>query len=125
MAERKIVLYKHYFNEFYVTLTDDVRNKLNNVLKLVKIADKIPSKFFKSITSIKGLFEIRMEWNNNAYRVFCCFDRGNIIVLFQGFLKKTQKTPKAQLEMAEKLMKEYFDEQTNIEEQTYGQGKKR
>lgn len=113
MANRQIIFYKHYFNEFYIELKDDVRTKLNEVMKLVKIADQIPVKFFRVIKNVKGLYEIRMEWEGNTYRVFCCFDKGNLVVLFQGFHKKSQKTPQSQIIMAEKLMKEYFNNKDN------------
>lgn len=113
MANRQIIFYKHYFNEFYVDLSEEARRKLNEVLKLVKIAEKIPIKFFKIIKTVKGLYEIRMEWEGNIYRVFCCFDKGNIVVLFQGFQKKSQKTPPSQIDLAKKLMQEYFDNKEN------------
>lgn len=62
---------------------------------------------------VKGLFEIRVEYESNIYRIFCCFDKGNLVVLFNGFQKKAQKTLKKELEKAEKIMKEYFEEQKN------------
>ena len=113
VANRQIIFYKHYFNEFYTELTEDVRTKLNNVMKLVKTADRIPVKFFRIINTVKGLYEIRMEWQGNIYRVFCCFDKGNIVVLFQGFQKKSQKTPQSQIDLAKKLMNEYFNDKEN------------
>ena len=113
MANRQIKFYKHYFNEFYVGLALDVRTKLNNVMTLIKTADMIPAKFFRTINTVKGLYEIRMEWQGNIYRVFCCFDKGNIVVLFQGFQKKSQKTPQSQIETAKKLMNEYFNDKQN------------
>jgi phage-related protein len=57
-----------------------------------------------------GLYEIRMEYGKNIYRIFCCFDKGNIVVLFNGFQKKSQKTPSSEIEKALKIKKEYFDE---------------
>lgn len=68
----------------------------------------IPSKFLRSIEGRKGLFEIRIEHDNNIYRIFCCFDEGDLVILFNGFQKKTQKTPLDQLDKAEALMKKYF-----------------
>ena len=59
-----------------------------------------------------GLWEIRTQVGNNIYRVFCCFDKGNLVILFSGFQKKTQKTPKKEIEKAQRLKKEYFDEKT-------------
>ena len=70
----------------------------------------IPVKYLKSIEGRKGLFEIRVEQGNNIYRVFCCFDEGNLVILFNGFQKKSQKTPLEQLDKAEALMKKYFDQ---------------
>jgi phage-related protein len=63
----------------------------------------------KSIEGVKGLYEIRIEYNSNIYRVFCCFDKGDLVVLFNAFQKKTQKTPSGEIERAERLMNEYFE----------------
>ena len=68
------------------------------------ILERVPAKFFKSIEGIKGLFEIRIEYESNIYRIFCCFDKGNLVVLFNGFQKKTQKTPTKELNKAETIM---------------------
>jgi len=70
--------------------------------------DKIPEKFLKHLEGTDGLYEIRIEAGSNIFRIFCCFDRGNLVVLLNGFHKKTQKTPKREIELAEKLKKEYF-----------------
>ena len=59
-----------------------------------------------------GLYEIRIEFKTNIYRIFCCFDEGQLVVLFNGFQKKTQKTPKNELEKGKKLMKKYFESKT-------------
>ena len=60
--------------------------------------------------SIKdGLFELRIEWQSNIYRIFFCFDEGQIVILFNGFQKKTQKTPDKEIDKALKLKKEYYE----------------
>ena len=87
------------------------------VLTLIMMVKEIPDKFLKAINGRPGLFEIRVEHGNNIYRVFCCFDEGNLVILFNGFQKKTQKTPKEQLDKAEALMKKYFNQ---IKEQNNG-----
>ncbi len=79
----------------------------------MRTIDRVPRKFLDHITGTNGLYEIRVEVGSNIYRIFCCFDKENLIILFNGFQKKTQKTPKQELELAEKLQKEYF-EQKNI-----------
>ena len=60
------------------------------------------------MTSYDGLFEILIEYQSNIYRIFCCFDQGQLVILFNGFQKKTQKTPKIEIEKAMKLKQEYF-----------------
>ena len=66
-------------------------------------------KFLKHLSGTEGLYEIRIEVKSNIYRIFCCFDKGKLVILFNGFQKKSQKTPKAELEKALKLMAEYFE----------------
>ena len=108
---REIVFYKDYFDDFFEHLTDKVKDKVDEVLFMMTIIERVPTKFFKSIESVKGLFEIRVEYESNIYRIFCCFDKGNLVVLFNGFQKKTQKTPTKEISKAEKIMEEYFNEQ--------------
>lgn len=109
---REIVFYKNYFDDFFEPLSQKVKDKIDEVLFMFTIIERIPTKFFKSIEGIKGLFEIRIEYKSNIYRIFCCFDKGDLVVLFHGFQKKTQKTPKQELNKAQKIMQEYFSEQS-------------
>ena len=78
---------------------------------MMTIIERVPTKFFKSIEGVKGLFEIRIEYESNIYRIFCCFDKRNLVILFNGFQKKTQKTPTKELAKAQKIMEEYYNEQ--------------
>jgi len=105
---REIKLFKSYFKDFYVAQSDSVRNKINYVLRLIETQSVIPSKFFRIIEGSDGIYEIRVEKGGNIFRIFCCFDGGALIVLFHGFQKKTQKTPKDQVKRAEAIKKEYF-----------------
>lgn len=109
MAKREIIFYKHYFNEFYVAQTDKVRKKIAQTLVWLQTLDRLPITILKSIEGKKGLFEIRVEFGGDIFRVFCCFDEGSLVILFNGFQKKTQKTPSGEIEKAERLMKEYFE----------------
>ena len=72
-------------------------------------ADRVPEKFLKHIEGQKGLYEVSIGAGNNIFRIFCCFDKGKVVVLFNGFQKKAQKTPKGEIELAVKLMNQYFD----------------
>ncbi len=109
MAKREIKFYKHYFNEFYVAQTDKVRKKIAQTLVWLQTLDRLPITILKSIEGKKGLFEIRVEFGGDIFRVFCCFDEGSLVILFNGFQKKAQKTPSGEIEKAERLMKEYFE----------------
>ena len=109
MANREIKFYKHYFNEFYVAQTDKVRKKIAQTLVWLQTLDRLPITILKSLEGKKGLFEIRIEFGGDIFRVFCCFDEGSLVILFNGFQKKTQKTPSGEIDKAERLMKEYFE----------------
>ncbi len=88
-----------------------MKSTIDEVLFMMTILERVPSKFFKSIEGTKGLFEIRVEYQSNIYRIFCSLDKGNLVILFNGFQKKTQKTPQTELAKAAKIMREYFNEQ--------------
>ncbi len=106
--ERQIIFHGHYFQEFYLKVNDTVKEKIGYVFGIIKTVDKVSEKFLKHIEGTDGLFEIRVEVGSTIYRIFCCFDRGNLIVLFNAFQKKTQKTPKKEIKLAEQLKTEYF-----------------
>ena len=109
---RKVVVFEDHFKEFRKTLDRDTLKKVYQVLTLIMTVPVIPAKFLKALTDRKGLWEIRIEQGSNIYRVFCCFDEANLVILFNGFQKKTQETPKAVLDKAEALMKKYFGQKT-------------
>lgn len=113
MAKRKVIFYKGYFQTFYNELDDKTRKKVLQVLTWIQSIDMIPISLMKSIKEVKGLYEIRVEYNSNIYRIFCCFDKGELVVLLNGFQKKSQKTPSSEIERAKKLMAEYFDTKNN------------
>ena len=110
---RRVIVFEDHFKEFKKTLNRETLKKLYQVLTLIMVVEVIPEKFLRAIEGRKGLYEIRIEQGRNIYRVFCCFDEGNLIILFNGFQKKTQKTPIRQLEKAEALMKRYFEQKNN------------
>lgn len=110
---REIKFYKDYFIDFYSKQNRKVQDKIEYVFKLVRHVERIPEKFFKYLTSTKGLYEIRIEYKSNIYRIFCFFDKGELVILLNGFQKKTKKTPKKEIELAERLRKEYYNEKEN------------
>ena len=107
---RDIFFYKDYYLDFFATLKPGVQKKFNWTLQLVATLDRVPEKYFKHLTGSTGLYEIRVEVGSDIYRVVSFFDKGQLVILLNGFQKKTQKTPKTEIELAEKLKKQYFDE---------------
>ena len=103
---RTISTYGKYFLDFYSELDTEVQEKIDYVFEIVKSIDVIPKRFFQHLED--GLFEIRIEFEGNIYRIFCFFDAGHLVILLNAFQKKTQKTPKQELELAKKLKKQYF-----------------
>lgn len=108
-SERHIIFHEKYFVDFYLEQTEKVQEKIEYVFKIIRTVQNVPKKFLDHITGTDGLYEIRIEFESNIYRIFCCFDKGNLVVLFNGFQKKTQKTPKKEIDMALKLKEEYFN----------------
>ena len=104
-----MIYFKNYYWDFFNAQPEKVKDKIDYVLFLVTVADRIPKKFFDQMTGYDGLFEIRIEFESNIYRIFCCFDEGNLVVLFNGYHKKTQKTPKQEIEKALRIKEEYFE----------------
>ncbi len=107
---RDIFYYKNYYLEFYETLKPNVKKKFNWTLQLISVLEKVPDKYFQHMTNSSGIFEIRVEVGSDIYRVFSFFDKDKLIVLVNGFQKKSQKTPQSEIELAERLKKQYFDE---------------
>ncbi|HMX04717.1 MAG TPA: type II toxin-antitoxin system RelE/ParE family toxin [Chitinophagales bacterium] len=106
---RRIVIYGNEFWDFYNKLPEKVKLRVDWTLDLVRSVEVIPEKYFKHIEST-DLYEVRVISGSNIYRIFCFFDKGKLIVLINGFQKKTQKTPKNEIERALRLKKQYYDQ---------------
>ena len=105
--KRRIITFGRYFGEFMEGLSAKEREKVDYGLVLLKTQDRLPTKFVKHIRD--GLYELRTEYNGNIYRVFFIFDEGNIVVLFNGFQKKTQKTPSSEITKALMIKDRYYE----------------
>jgi phage-related protein len=105
--ERKIIAFKRYYREFMQTLNAGEQRKIHYVLDMLATRERISAKFVKFIRD--GVYELRAEYESNIYRIFFIFDDGNIVVLFNGFQKKTQKTPESEIKKAIQLKDEYYE----------------
>ena len=110
--KRTIRVYRNHFWDFYNSRPKKVQDKIDRTIGLIRVLRIVPKKYFDHLTGSDGLWEIRTQVGNNIYRVFCCFDKGNLVILLSGFQKKSQKTPKKEIEKAQRLKKEYFDGKT-------------
>ena len=103
---RRVITYGGYFEAFMKTLTPEQRKKINYGLLLLKRVDRLPSKFVKFIED--GIYELRTEFEGNIFRTFFIFDNGYLVVLFNGFQKKTQRTPRSEIEKAKRIKEDYY-----------------
>jgi len=107
---RNVFYYRQYYLDFFAMLKPEVQRKFNWTLQLLATVDRVPEKYFKHLTGSSGLYKIRVEVGTDIYRVFSFFDKSKLIILVNGFQKKTPKTPKNELALAEQLKQQYFDE---------------
>ncbi len=107
---RKIIAYKQNFVEFYKSQEKKVQLKIEYVLDMVRIEKRVPKKFFKYLENTDGIYEVRVITTFKSIRILCFLDKGNLVVLTNCFIKKTQKTPRKEIKLAEKLKKEYLIE---------------
>ncbi len=105
---RQIIAYKNHFEDFLLALDIRTQNKIHKIISLLETMDRIPSNYLKLISGTKGLYEARVQLGSNIWRIFCFFDEGNLVILLNGFTKKTQKTPKVEIDKAKILMRTYY-----------------
>ena len=104
MKIREVIAYENHFEDFLLEQPIKVQDKIFKIIEAIETLERVPSNYLKSIEDTDGLFEARIQLGTSIWRVFCFFDKGKLVILLNGFLKKTQKTPKKELEKALKLM---------------------
>lgn len=107
---RKIVFYKEYFQKFFEKQNKKVKAKIIWTLELIEDLQRVPDTYLKHLENTDGLYEIRVQQGSDIFRIFCFFDKEQLVVLANGLQKKTQKTPKQEIEMALKIKQEYENE---------------
>ena len=108
--KRKIIAFGNYYHDFLKTLNEKESRKVKYIISLLETEDRMPVKFIRHLNEYGNLYELRIKYERNIYRVFFIFDEGKIVVLFHGFHKKSQKTPKTEIEKALKIRREYYDQ---------------
>ena len=108
--QRTIIFYKSYFDDFFIEQKQKVKDKIIWTFDLIEELQRVPETYLKHLESTDGLFEIRIQQGSDIFRIFCFFDQGQLVVLANGFQKKTQKTPKKEIDKALKIKQEYENE---------------
>jgi phage-related protein len=106
---RTIVTYKDYFEVFLMKQRQKVREKIVWTFLLIEEMQQVPDTYLKHLEGTEGLYEIRIQLGTDIFRIFCFFDAGKLVVLANGFQKKSQKTPKKEIDKALKIMEEYYE----------------
>lgn len=109
--ERDVLIFKSSFIEFYRSQEPKVQQKIEFVLDLIRYEHAVPAKFFKRLLNTQGLYEVRVITPQKSIRILGFLDEGNLVVLTNGFIKKTQKTPRREIEKAKRLRDEYYNSQ--------------
>jgi len=104
---RTLFLYKNYFTDFFEKQNQKVKDKIIWTFRIIETIQQVPEDYLKHLEGTDGLYEIRVQQGSNIFRIFCFFDSGKLVVLENGFQKKTRKTPKAEIERALKIKEEY------------------
>ena len=110
MKVREVIAYQNHFQDFLDEQPEKVQDKIFKIIEAIETLERVPKNYLKQITGTKGLYEARIQLGSNIWRVFCFFDNDKLVILLNGFQKKTQKTPKNEIEKAKKLMTNYYNE---------------
>jgi phage-related protein len=106
---REVVEFENHFSEFLKKQPVKVQNKIFKIIEAIETLERVPSNYLKMLVGTNGLYEARIQLGYEIWRVFCFFDKGKLVILLNGFTKKTQKTPKNEIEKALQLMQKYYD----------------
>ena len=108
---RKITFYKNYFQDFFSKQSKKVKAKIVWTFDLIEDLHRVPETYLKYINNSDGLYEIRVQIGSDIIRIFCFFDHGKLVILANGFQKKSQKIPRNEIAKALKIKAEYESEQ--------------
>ncbi len=107
---RQVIAYQTHFEDFLKKQPVKVQDKIYKIIEAIEILERVPANYLTAIEGTKGLYEARIKLGSNIWRVFCFFDKGQLVILLNGFVKKTQKTPPNEIQKALRLMESYYTE---------------
>jgi phage-related protein len=107
---RTIIFFKDYFADFFIKQRQKVKDKIIWTFDLIEELHRVPETYLKHLESTDGLYEIRIQLGSDIFRIFCFLDQGQLVVVANGFQKKSQKTPRQEIDKALKIKEEYFNE---------------
>ncbi len=107
---RTAIFYKNYFEKFFLQQNNRVKEKILWTIRLIEDIEVVPSIYLKRIKGTDGIYEIRIQTGSDIFRIFCFFDKENLVVIGNGFQKKTQKTPKNEIIKAIQIKLNYENE---------------
>ncbi len=115
--KRRVIFYKTAngkcpVQEFLDSLPGKVAQKITWVLKLLEDLDIVPSLYFKKLVGTEEIWECRIQFGSNAYRIFCFFLNNSVVVLTHGFVKKSQRTPPNEIARAEVYRRDFLRRRT-------------
>ncbi len=110
MKVREVIAFKNYFVNFLSEQPKKVQDKIFKIIQAVETMERVPSNYLKHLTGTDGLYEARIQLGSDIWRVFCFFDGDKLVILMNGFQKKTQKTPRSEIEKAMKIRVEYHEQ---------------
>jgi phage-related protein len=107
---RQVIAYENFFEDFLLAQPVKVQDKIYKIIEAIETLERIPANYLKFIQGTNGLYEARIQLGSDIWRVFCFFDQGKLVILLNGFVKKTQKTPRKEIDKALGLMNSYYEE---------------
>jgi len=107
---REVIAFRNHFEDFLTGQPQKVQDKIFKIIEAIETLERVPSNYLKAMVGTNGLYEARIQLGSNIWRVFCFFDGDRLVILLNGFQKKTQKTPKKEIDRALRLMAEYYEQ---------------
>ena len=110
MKVREVIAFRNHFEDFLTGQPQKVQDKIFKIIEAIETLERVPSNYLKAMVGTNGLYEARIQLGSNIWRVFCFFDGDRLVILLNGFQKKTQKTPKKEIDRPLRLMAEYYEQ---------------